>query len=86
MNANGRQRESFSAQVTLPSDSEVRVTRSFHAPRILVWQAQTVPALARRWLVGYPGWSMTVCEMDVRLGGQYRWRWRADERRRVAAD
>jgi uncharacterized protein YndB with AHSA1/START domain len=71
-------REKFTAQVTLPSDTEVRVTRSFDAPRPLVWQAHTVPELARRWL-GYPGWSMPVCEMDVRLGGKYRWRWRSDE-------
>ena len=69
-------REKFTAQVTLPSDTEVRVTRSFHAPRALVWQAHTVPELARRWLVGYPGWTMPVCEMDVRPGGKYRWRWR----------
>lgn len=71
-------REKFTAQVTLPSDTEVRVTRSFHAPRTLVWQAHTVPDLARRWL-GYPGWSMPVCEMDVRPGGKYRWRWRSDD-------
>ena len=70
--------EKFTAQVTLPSDTEVRVTRSFHAPRTLVWQAHTVPRLAQRWL-GYPGWSMPVCEMDVRPGGKYRWRWRSDE-------
>jgi uncharacterized protein YndB with AHSA1/START domain len=70
--------ERFTAQVALPSDVEVRVTRSFHAPRTLVWQAHTVPKLAQRWL-GYPGWSMPVCEMDVRLGGKYRWRWRSDE-------
>lgn len=69
----------FTAQVSLPSDSEVRVTRNFRAPRTLVWRAHTEPALAKRWLAGYPGWSMTVCEMDVRLGGRYRWRWRADE-------
>src|SRR5688500_5449082 len=50
-------KEKFTAEVTLPSDTEVRVTRSFHAPRTLVWQAHTVPELARRWL-GYPGWSM----------------------------
>ncbi len=71
-------KEKFTAQVTLPSDTEVRVTRSFHAPRTLVWQAHTVPELAKQWL-GYPGWSMPVCEMDVRLGGKYRWRWRSDE-------
>ena len=72
-------KEKFTAQVTLPSDTEVRVTRSFHAPRTLVWEAHTVPELARRWLVGYPGWSMPVCEMDVRPGGKFRWRWRSDE-------
>ena len=71
-------REEFTARVTLPSDTEVCVTRSFHAPRTLVWQAHTVPELARRWL-GYPGWSMPVCEMDVRPGGKFRWRWRSDE-------
>jgi uncharacterized protein YndB with AHSA1/START domain len=71
-------RERFTAEVTLPSDTEVRVSRSFHAPRTLVWHAHTVPDLARRWL-GYPGWSMPVCEMDVRPGGKYRWRWRSEE-------
>jgi uncharacterized protein YndB with AHSA1/START domain len=72
-------KEKFTAQVTLPSDTEVRVTRSFHAPRTLVWQAHTVPELVQRWMTGYPGWSMPVCEMDVRPGGKYRWRWRSDE-------
>ena len=72
-------KEKFTAQVTLPSDTEVRVTRSFHAPRTLVWQAHTVPKLVQRWMPGYPGWSMPVCEMDVRPGGKYRWRWRSDE-------
>ena len=67
------------AQVSLPSDTEVRVTRDFRAPRMLVWQAHTEPALFRRWIGGYPGWSMPVCEMDVRPGGKYRWRWRQDE-------
>lgn len=67
------------AQVSLPSDTEVRVTRSFKAPRKLVWEAHTIPALVRRWMLGPPGWSMPVCEMDVRPGGAYRWRWRSDE-------
>ncbi len=71
-------KEKFTAQVSLPSDTEVRVTRSFHAPRTLVWQAHTDPKLARQWLIGYPGWTMPVCEMDVRVGGTYRWRWRQD--------
>src|SRR5690606_17518824 len=33
----------------------------------------------RRWLLGYAGWTMPVCEMDVREGGKYRWRWKHDE-------
>ena len=67
------------AQVSLPSDTEVRVTRDFKAPRTLVWQAHTDATLVPRWIGGYPGWTMPVCEMDVRPGGKYRWRWRADE-------
>lgn len=66
------------AQVTMPSDREVMVTRSFKAPRALVFRAFTEPALVRRWMLGPPGWSMPVCEMDVRAGGTYRWRWRSD--------
>ncbi len=65
-------------EVTLPSDREVRVTRSFNAPRKLVWDAHTKPELVRRWLLGPPGWAMPVCEMDVRVGGRYRWRWRSE--------
>jgi uncharacterized protein YndB with AHSA1/START domain len=67
------------AQVTLPSDREVKVARSFRAPRALVYKAYTDPELVRRWLLGPPGWSMPVCEMDVRVGGRYRWRWRNDQ-------
>ena len=67
------------AQVTLPSDREVKVTRSFRASKKLVYRAYTEPELVRRWLLGPPGWSMPVCEMDVRVGGGYRWRWRNDE-------
>jgi uncharacterized protein YndB with AHSA1/START domain len=67
------------AQVTTPSDREVKVVRSFKAPRTLVYRAYTEPELVRRWLLGPPGWSMPICEMDVRVGGRYRWRWRSDE-------
>jgi uncharacterized protein YndB with AHSA1/START domain len=67
------------AQVSLPSDTEVRVTRDFKAPRTLVWQAHVDPKLFQRWIGGYPGWTMPVCEMDVRTGGKYRWRWRTDD-------
>lgn len=64
------------AEVSLPSDTEVRVVRTFNAPRDLVYKAYTTPALVQKWLLGPPGWSMPVCEMDVRVGGAYRWRWK----------
>src|SRR5262245_27890233 len=67
------------AQVVLPSEREVKVTRTFRAPRALVYRAYTEPQLVQRWLLGPPGWSMPVCEMDVRVGGRYRWRWRSDK-------
>lgn len=63
------------AQVTLPSDREVRVTRQFNAPRQLVYDAHTKPDLLPKWL-GYPGWDMPVRDMDVRVGGKYRWLWK----------
>ena len=67
------------AQVSLPSDREVVVTRSFNAKRDLVWEAYTKPELVKRWLLGPPGWTMPVCEMDVRVGGEFRWVWRSEE-------
>jgi uncharacterized protein YndB with AHSA1/START domain len=67
------------AQVSLPGDTQVSVRRAFNAPRELVWEAYTTPEIMRRWLTGYPGWTMTVCEMDVRAGGTFRWRWRSAE-------
>lgn len=66
-------------QVTQPSDREVRVVRTFAAPRQLVWDAHTKPELVKKWMLGPPGWTMPVCEMDLRVGGKYRWRWRSDE-------
>ena len=67
------------AQVSKEGDRTVVVTRAFDAPRPHVWRAFTEPALLKRWLIGPPGWEMHVCEMDVRTGGGYRWRWRHAE-------
>jgi uncharacterized protein YndB with AHSA1/START domain len=66
-------------QITTPDDREIRITRSFDAPRQLVWDAYTRPELLKRWLGTMPGWSWVVCEMDVRTGGRYRWVWRGPE-------
>ncbi len=54
--------------VTTPSDREIVMTRVFNAPRRLVFDAHTKPELVKRWLLGPPGWSMPVCEIDLRVG------------------
>lgn len=64
--------------VMLPNDLEVVVVRDFRAPRATVFDAWTKPELITRWLLGPPGWTMPVCEMDLRVGGEYNWRWRND--------
>jgi uncharacterized protein YndB with AHSA1/START domain len=65
-------------KITTAGDRELVMTRIFEAPRKLVFDAHTKPELVQRWLLGPPGWSMPVCEMDVRVGGKYRWEWRHD--------
>ena len=65
--------------MTASGDRESILTRVFDAPRTLVWEALTTPALLRRWLGGLPGWTMTACEMDLRVGGTYRYEWRKDD-------
>jgi len=62
--------------LTLPSDREISFTRVFAAPRHLVYAAHTRPELVKRWLYGPEGWSMPVCEIDLRVGGSYRYLWR----------
>lgn len=63
-------------QIATPSDREVVITREFDAPRELVFDCHTKPDLVRRWLLGPPGWTMPVCEIDLRVGGRYRYTWR----------
>ena len=63
-------------KVTTPSDREIVLTRVFDAPRRLVFDAFTKPQLLKRWLLGPPGWSMIVCEVDLKAGGAYRYVWR----------
>jgi uncharacterized protein YndB with AHSA1/START domain len=58
-------------QVTTPSDREVVLTRVFNAPRSLVFDAFTKPELLKRWF-GPRGWSLAVCEVDLRVGGAWR--------------
>jgi len=55
---------------------EIVMTRDFDGPRALVFDALTKPALVQRWLLGPSGWSMPVCEIDLQVGGRFRFVWR----------
>ena len=63
-------------EVTLPSDTEIALTRAFDAPRRLVFDAWTKPELLTRWLGVRNGWTFETCEVDLREGGTYRYVWR----------
>lgn len=67
--------ETETLQITTPSERELAMTRIFDAPRELVFRALTEPELVKRWLLGPPGWKMPVCEIDLRVGGAYRYEW-----------
>jgi uncharacterized protein YndB with AHSA1/START domain len=64
--------------VTTRGDREIVMTRAFDAPRRLVFDAYTRPELITRWLLGPPGWSMPICQVDLKVGGSYRFVWRSD--------
>ncbi len=64
--------------VAAKGEREIVMTRSFDAPRHLVFDAFTKPELVKQWLLGTAGWSMPVCEIDLRVGGKYRYLWRHD--------
>jgi uncharacterized protein YndB with AHSA1/START domain len=70
-------------KVTTPSDYEIAMTRVFDAPRNLVFDALTRPEVVKRWLLGPPGWSMPVCEIDAKVGGALRYEWRNDDGRQM---
>lgn len=65
-------------KVTTPTDREVVVTRSFDAPRRLIFEAWTTPKYIQRWMLGPEGWTMPVCEIDLRPGGEWHFVWRKD--------
>ena len=71
--------------VTTPSDVEVRVTRVFDAPARLVFQALTTPSILMRWMHGPNGWTLAVCDVDLRVGGAFRYVWRRANGREMGA-
>ena len=63
---------SGTAKVTLPADTQILITREFDAPKHLVYKAWTTPELVRRWWHANRG-EMTVCDIDLRVGGSWRY-------------
>jgi uncharacterized protein YndB with AHSA1/START domain len=68
--------------ITTPTDREVVLTRRFDAPRSLVFEAMTTPELLKRWLRA-PGRALEVCEVDLRVGGSFRYVFRGPGKRDV---
>ncbi len=68
---------SKTATVSLPTDDQIVITREFDAPRHLVYRAWTTPELVRRWWSGQRG-VMTVAEIDLRVGGAWRYAMNAE--------
>jgi uncharacterized protein YndB with AHSA1/START domain len=63
-------------EYSTPTDREVVIARAFAAPRPLVFEAWTNPKYIPQWMLGPPGWTMPVCELDLRPGGAWRYVWR----------
>ena len=61
-----------SAKLTLPTDTQILIVRELEAPAELVWRAWTTPELVRRWWHAKRG-EVTVCEIDLRVGGRWRY-------------
>jgi uncharacterized protein YndB with AHSA1/START domain len=71
------------ASVTLPTDTQILITRAFEAPRHLVYRAYTEPELVKRWWSGKRG-EVTSAEVDLRVGGTWRYVMIANEGTEVA--
>ena len=63
----------------MPTDREFVATRVVDAPRRVVYNAWTNPKHVQQWMLGPEGWTMPVCEMDLRVGGTWRYVWRKSD-------
>jgi len=66
-------------QISTPTDTTIVLTRTFNAPRPLLWEAMFTPDKMRRWMLPPPGWTVTSCECDARVGGKLSVAWQSDE-------
>lgn len=69
-------RTAVGLKVSAPGEREILLTRWFDAPRALVFDAFTKPALIKRWMFGPEGWSLPVCEVELKTGGRMRYVWK----------
>jgi uncharacterized protein YndB with AHSA1/START domain len=65
-------------QLSTPTDTTIVITRKFDAPRRLVCEAMFTPEKMRLWMLPPPGWTMTTCECDPRVGGAVAIAWKSD--------
>lgn len=66
-------------QISTPTDTTLVLTRTFNAPRRLVWEAMFTPNKMRRWMLPPPGLTMTTCECEAGVGGALSVAWKSDE-------
>lgn len=59
-----------------PTETSIRIMRTFNAPLELVWRAHTEPELVKQWMTGPEGHSLPVCEIDFQVGGRARYVWK----------
>jgi uncharacterized protein YndB with AHSA1/START domain len=70
----------------LPSDTTIAARRFVEAPRQEVFDAWTMPGHIQRWMLGPSGWTMPVCEVDLRAGGAWRFGWRGPDGRELGME
>ena len=66
-------------QIATPTDTTIVLTRAFNAPARLVWEAMFTPDKMRRWMLPPPGWTLTTCQCEPRVGGALELAWKSDE-------
>jgi uncharacterized protein YndB with AHSA1/START domain len=71
-------------RIVANGEREIVFTRSFNAPRELVYEAMMKPELIKRWLGAFGGWTMAECHVDPRVGGTYRYVWHGPNDKRMA--
>jgi uncharacterized protein YndB with AHSA1/START domain len=72
-------------QVSTPTDTTIVLTRSFNAPRRLVWEAMFTPDKMRRWMLPPPGWVVNACECEPRVAGALRVVWKGTDEKPAMA-